>query len=252
MAERDAARADRKKTRSLALISGLAAFSFAGMLAYGGYLLLTHPQTPLPSAWNPLQPLRVADPVTPISGWKLARTADDAGLCTAALAPAAEVSRMPPLEETEACFIPERVSLSGIGAANLATVETSCATALHLAMWERHVVQPAAEALLGQPVSAIQHIGSYNCRLMRTTGGTSSRFSTHATASAMDVSGFRLADGSRISLLADWDGQGREAAFLRRVRDGACDWFGLTLSPDYNRLHADHFHLQVPGWGGCR
>jgi hypothetical protein len=87
---------------------------------------------------------------------------------------------------------------------------------------------------------------------MRTTGGTSSRFSTHATASAMDVSGFRLADGSRISLLADWDGQGPEAAFLRRVRDGACDWFGLTLSPDFNRLHADHFHLQVSGWGGCR
>ncbi len=252
MAESDAARADRKKTRSLARISGLAAFSFAAMLVYGGALLLTHPQTPLPPAWNPVQPLLVADPVTPITGWKLSRTASDAGLCTAALATAAEATRMPPLEETEACFIPDRVSLSNVGAASLAPVETSCATALHMAMWERHTVQPAAEALLGQPVRAIQHIGSYNCRLMRTTGGTSSRFSTHATASAMDVSGFGLADGSRISLLADWEGDGPKAAFLRRVRDGACDWFGLTLSPDYNRLHADHFHLQVPGWGGCR
>ena len=252
MAESDAARADRKRTRSLALISGLAAFVFAAGLAYCGYLLLTHPDTPLPRAWNPVQPLAVADPVTPVTGWKLARTTADASLCVAALDAAAQVRQMPPLTETEACFIVDRVALSQIGQANLSPVETSCATALRLAMWERHSVQPAAQELLGQDVRAIAHLGSYSCRPMRTGSGLSERMSTHATASAIDISGFQLADGRQIRLLADWDGEDETAAFLRRVRDGACDWFGLTLSPDFNRLHADHFHLQTNGWGGCR
>jgi len=76
--------------------------------------------------------------------------------------------------------------------------------------------------------------------------------STHATADAIDISGFDLADGTRVRLRADWGGVGAKSAFLRAVRDGACDWFDLTLSPDYNILHADHFHLQSRGWGLCR
>ena len=47
------------------------------------------------------------------------------------------------------------------------------------------------------------------------------------------------------------------AAFLREVRDGACDLFATVLSPDYNAAHADHFHLDQAargaiGWRGCR
>ena len=76
--------------------------------------------------------------------------------------------------------------------------------------------------------------------------------STHATADAVDITGFRFADGRQLRLISDWDSSGRDAAFLRAARDGACDWFGLTLSPDFNALHADHFHLQARGWGGCR
>jgi hypothetical protein len=76
--------------------------------------------------------------------------------------------------------------------------------------------------------------------------------STHATADAIDVSGFRFSNGKQINLQQDWDGSGPEAAFLRAARDGACDWFRVTLSPEYNNLHADHFHLQSTGWGLCR
>ena len=252
MAERDAARNEQKKTRSRALISGAAAFLFAAVLAFGGYQLLMHPQTPLPRAWNPVVPLAVSDPVTPITGWKLSRTAADQSLCVASLTDVARAVPMSPLEDSEMCFIADRVSLSGVGQAALAEVETSCATALRLAMWERHAVQPAAQQFLGQGVGAISHIGSYNCRQMRTGSGLSTRMSTHATASAIDISGFRLADGRQIRLLSDWDRGDETATFLKAVRDGACDWFGLTLSPDFNRLHADHFHLQTNGWGGCR
>ena len=59
-------------------------------------------------------------------------------------------------------------------------------------------------------------------------------------------------------MLRDWGGEGAEgdeAAFLRRVRDGACGIFGTVLSPDYNEAHRDHLHLDqaARGWGGfCR
>ena len=76
--------------------------------------------------------------------------------------------------------------------------------------------------------------------------------STHATADAIDIAGFDLVDGTRIRLRTDWQEDGPKADFLRAVRDGACDLFDLTLSPDYNQLHADHFHLQSRGWGLCR
>ncbi|MFN3798647.1 MAG: extensin family protein, partial [Sphingobium yanoikuyae] len=52
-------------------------------------------------------------------------------------------------------------------------------------------------------------------------------------------------------------GQGKDAAFLRDVRDGACGLFSTVLSPDYNAAHRDHFHLDqaergATGWRACR
>ena len=64
--------------------------------------------------------------------------------------------------------------------------------------------------------------------------------------------GFRLRDGTRISLVRDWDEAGPRAAFLRDVRDGACRLFATVLSPDYNEAHRDHFHLEATGRGYCR
>ncbi|HEY9549063.1 MAG TPA: extensin family protein [Kiloniellaceae bacterium] len=50
----------------------------------------------------------------------------------------------------------------------------------------------------------------------------------------------------------DWDSGGVEAAFLAQVHDAACRRFGTVLGPDYNAVHADHFHLQMGGFGICR
>ena len=252
MAERAAAKQRKNKERSNAVMSGVAAFFFAGLLVFAGYQLIAHPATPLPRAWNPTEPLRINDPVTAITGWKLNRAVASEERCLASLDGYAALQPLAPLEETEQCFIRDRVDLRAVGQSRLAAVETRCAIALRLAMWEKHSVQPAAAEFLGTSVRRIEHIGSYNCRVMRTANGPSSRMSTHATADAIDIAGFGLADGTQIRLLDDWDPTGPKADFLREVRDGACDWFSLTLSPDYNRLHADHFHLQSRGWGLCR
>ena len=76
--------------------------------------------------------------------------------------------------------------------------------------------------------------------------------SQHATANAIDVAGFRLADGRRITLTGGWDGKPAEQAFLRDLRDGACGLFKGVLSPDYNAAHHDHFHLDMGPFGVCR
>lgn len=227
-------------------------FVVLGLLAFGAYQTLTQPKSPLPDAWNPLADFSVSDPYSPLTDWKLRRVLNDPALCRAALEEAAEVRVMEPFTASENCHIRNRVEVSSVGAARIDGIETSCATALRLALWERHGVQPAAQDILGAEVSVFRQIGSYNCRPIRTSRGVSNRWSTHATADAIDITGFDLTDGRRVRLLADWEGDDVEARFLRAVRDSACIWFATTLGPDYNALHADHFHLQARGWGTCR
>lgn len=132
---------------------------------------------------------------------------------------------------------------------------TSCPVAAALHLLEMRVIEPAARRHFGQAVRAIDHAGSFSCR--RLYGRSEGAFSEHATADAVDITGFRLADGTRVSVLDDWSGGGRETAFLREVRDGACGLFSTVLSPDYNAAHRDHLHLDVAnrgsaGWSLCR
>ncbi|MEM9788565.1 MAG: extensin family protein [Pseudomonadota bacterium] len=249
----EAAKEKRKgNERSLALIRGLVAFSFVGLLGFAGYQLLVHPDTPLPPEWNPTRPLVVGQPVTALTAWKLNRAQASTGACLAAVDGFASLQVMSDLQDNAQCGIEGRVSLRSVGDTRMTPLETRCAIALRMAMWERHGLQPAARDILGTTLARVDQAGSYNCRTIRTTAGPSSRMSTHATADAIDITGFSFADGRQISLLRDWDGNGPDAAFLRAARDSACDWFRVTLSPDYNALHADHFHLQSTGWGLCR
>lgn len=222
------------------------------LIGLGGWQLLVHPRTPLAREWNPLQPLRIADPVTSLTPWKLRQTAEDGAACRAALSEfGAEFTAMPDLEVSETCAIQNRGSLSGFPGVRMDPVETRCAIALRTAMWVEHSLGPAAERIIGSPLTGLDHLSSYNCRAIRTPGGGSGRPSLHATAEAIDISGFRFADGTRIRL-TDWDAAGPAAAYLRAARDAACRFFATTLGPNYNRLHADHFHLQSRGWGTCR
>lgn len=252
MAQEAATRKRNEHGRSFALLRGLAAFLFVAGLGFGGYQVFMHPDTPLPPHWNPTQPLLISDPVTPLTGWKLNRATAAPESCLAALDGFVAAGQLTDLEDNMQCHIRDRVELRGVGSARIDAVETRCTIALRMAMWERHSLQPAAQNILGTAVQGIDHFGSYSCRTMRTGAGLSTRMSTHATADAIDVSGFRFSNGKQINLQQDWDGSGPEAAFLRAARDGACDWFRVTLSPEYNNLHADHFHLQSMGWGLCR
>ena len=134
------------------------------------------------------------------------------------------------------------------GLTNLGPV--ACPLAETAAAWARFGVDRAARQVLGSPLARIETMGSYSCRDVAGSG----RRSAHATARAIDVSAFVLADGRKISVLGGWSGGGpREREFLRLVHTSACKRFGTVLGPEYNAAHKDHFHLEAGEHGGfCR
>jgi len=140
-----------------------------------------------------------------------------------------------------------RADTAQISLASLGPV--TCTMANQFAGWARYGVDRAALQILGSRVATIETFGSYSCR---TVAGTS-RMSGHATANAIDVSGFVLEDGRRVTVLGDWDGgTAEERRFLRVVHDSACKRFGTTLGPQYNAAHKNHLHLEADGAAFCR
>ncbi|WP_447761703.1 extensin-like domain-containing protein [Sphingopyxis panaciterrae] len=127
-----------------------------------------------------------------------------------------------------------------------------CAVTAAMVLWDRDVVQPLAEKHFGQKVVELENLGSYNCRKI---AGKQAQ-SEHSTANAIDISAFVLADGTRVSLLDDWNDGDARSEFLHAVRDGSCGLFSTVLSPDHNAAHANHFHLDMAvrtaGWSVCR
>jgi hypothetical protein len=125
----------------------------------------------------------------------------------------------------------------------------TCPLANTFSGWARYGVDRAARQILGSALVRIETMGSYNCRNVAGTG----RRSAHATADAIDVSAFVLADGRRISVLGGWSGgSAAERQFLQIVHASACKRFGTVLGPGYNAAHRDHFHLELSGSDFCR
>ena len=238
--------------RWIKIVLLVAGAALGGILFYG--YARNHPED-LP--WTALDLTR---PVGAFTGRKLAALGGEGDRCRALLDRAGvEFTALPPRRSGPQCGHEDAVRLSTQGALDIgyrpADLGTSCPVAAALALWEWHVVQPAALRHFGAKVAAIDHFGSYSCR--RLYGRSEGGWSEHATANALDVAGFRLSDGRRIAVAADWSGQDTEAAFLRDVRDGACKLFASVLSPDYNAAHRDHLHLDqagrgATGWRACR
>jgi hypothetical protein len=207
----------------------------------------------------PWTALDLAQPVGAFTGRKLAGLGGEGPTCRALLRRAGIRFVAMPARREGRCGYDDAVRFSPGGALAIgyrpAGLGTSCPVAAALALWEWHVVQPAALRHFGQQVVAIDHLGSYSCR--RIYGRSEGPWSEHSTANAVDIAGFRLADGTRISLVRDWSGTDSRSRFLRDVRDGACDLFATVLSPDYNAAHRDHLHLDLAkrgqyGWRACR
>ncbi|MCY7398451.1 MAG: extensin family protein, partial [Sphingomonas bacterium] len=206
-------------------------------------------------------PLSLADPIGDYTGRKLAALGGESARCEALFGAVASENRVVGARRGSdaACGYDVGIELRPAAPTALrfapAGLVTACPVAAALLLWEREIVQPAAEQHFGERVARVDHFGSYSCR--RLYGRSEGAYSEHATANAVDIAGFRLASGRRVSVLGDWSDGGKDAAFLHQVRSGACDLFATVLSPDYNAAHADHLHFDqaargAMGWRGCQ
>lgn len=153
----------------------------------------------------------------------------------------------------QGCGVDNPVKVSATtGAWNRPGVVT-CAMARTISRFETEVVQPAARSYFGQGVRRIHHAGTYDCRVRRTSttvaaalgGSRGGRLSEHSKGRAIDIMAFELEDGSMVSVKRDWRGQGAKSAFLQQVAQASCSLFNVALTPNYNRLHQDHLHLDI-------
>jgi hypothetical protein len=240
-------RAPSEEARSFAGLAAdllyIALFALAGFAAVDAYA----PPQDLP--WKPLtlgQPLGLATAV------KLQRIAADPGRCMAFL-DREDVAFSPAPDRDDGGFCVVRHALR-LGPQDLrlspAAPMATCGLGAAVALWTRQSVQPAAREIFGQEVIQLDHFGTYACR--RIYGRAEGRPSRHASAEALDVAGFRLADGRRISVLEDWRDPGAKGRFLRRVHDDGCRLFQVVLSPDYNAAHANHLHFDMSAYRLCR
>jgi extensin-like protein len=119
----------------------------------------------------------------------------------------------------------------------------SCPIVSALERWVTDGVQPAAMRWFGAPVTEIKQISAYSCRGM--VGAGTSHVSEHAFGNALDVAGFTLADGRKISVQNGWRGTPEEQGFLHDVQLFACDTFTTVLAPGYNAAHYNHIHVDL-------
>ena len=139
------------------------------------------------------------------------------------------------------CRLADAVQLSHAGVALDQPATLACAMAERLLAFEREVVEPAARKHFGRALTRIRQIGTYSCRV-RPDGRT---ISQHAFGMAIDIAGFDLEGGIRIDVADSWRARGARSAFLHEVAAGACRMFDVVLTPNSDRFHQNHLHLDL-------
>jgi hypothetical protein len=124
----------------------------------------------------------------------------------------------------------------------------TCRMALALARFEQ-VVQEEATAQLGKRVRRVTQGGTYSCRKMQRFANM---VSEHSYANAIDIRSLELEGGKTVSVLAhfgplDTEPTRPESLFLRSVARRLYDEnvFSVVLTPHFDALHRDHFHLDL-------
>jgi hypothetical protein len=205
-----------------------------------------------PDRYNPWAPLDLRAPPDHFLRYKVRRLAANPARCLAALRLAGvPFSSVPDRGGPGGCGWRDAVRLRGTGTTLLSSpAVVSCPLAATLVLFDRDVLQPAARSSFDQSVLRIDHVGSYACR--NVYHRSDAQLSRHARAQAIDVTGFRLADGRHVRIGKDWNGATGAGRFLHQLHDRGCAVAGMLLGPDYNAAHRTHFHIEASGWGYCR
>ncbi len=202
---------------------------------------------------NPLPALDLAAPSPWFVDWRLAAMKYNPDLCRRVLVqPHIDAQPIADNPLRNGCGWINAVRMSQAGGVQAGFDKISCEASAALALWLQHDVQQVAQEMLGQRVVAVQSYGTYSCRNIVGNPLWKDMRSEHATANAVDIGGFTLADGRSISVRSHWRGDGAEARFLRAVHGRACRYFRVALGPDYNPAHHDHFHFDRGPFMRCK
>ena len=160
---------------------------------------------------------------------------------------------LPDKDYGNGCGLAGAVQLIEIGVPVTGLTAVRCGQARAFDSWIRYGVAPAAFQILGSELARVETMGSYACRNVVGSARNADRRSSHAIANAIDIGGFVLKDGRRVTILNDWASPDPAVhAFLQTIRASACKRFGTVLSPDYNAAHRNHLHLENDGARFCR
>ena len=169
--------------------------------------------------------------------------------CPAVLLGLVEAKALPPLSEAN-CGEQSPLALTGVLANGRMVpvsggVETDCNMASALPSW----IESIDSYLFAKENTRIAEVlvgTSYMCR--NVNSATTGNLSFHAFADAVDVVGFKLEDGRRVTVAGGWaDALSPEGRLLRFAHDSACGHFTTTLGPEANAEHHDHLHIDL----GC-
>lgn len=218
-----------------------------------GLVVLTLRQGWLPARYTLLPAIDLANPNNWFVDWRLAELKDEKGLCRAVMIPpnvrAKSVSDRP---LKKGCGWINAVRLSSAGGARISVRRVTCEVGAALALWMTHDVQPLAQEIFGSKVQSVQHMGVYSCRNIIGSKYLRKTRSQHATANAIDIGGFSLANGMRIRVKRDWKGGGKKARFLHEIHRRACRYFRVAIGPEFNAAHHNHFHYDRGPFSRCK
>jgi hypothetical protein len=137
---------------------------------------------------------------------------------------------------------PVRITeVDGVALSTPATID--CETARALRTWVTTKVKPSFGR---NEVTGLKVAAHYACRGRNNKKGA--RISEHGRGRAIDIAGFKLADGSEVSVLQHYKSNKGKA--MRRAHKGACGIFGTTLGPGSDGYHQDHIHLDTAKYRG--
>jgi hypothetical protein len=113
-----------------------------------------------------------------------------------------------------------------------------CPMAEQIANWLREDVAPAL-AESGPPLRVLDNFDSYECRGRNRVRAAA--ISEHGRADALDVRGFRIADGREVNLTD----VGVTKDLRQKIRSSACARFSTVLGPGSDGYHEEHVHLDL-------
>ncbi|MTI00476.1 extensin family protein [Roseibium sp. RKSG952] len=141
----------------------------------------------------------------------------------------------------KACGIKDAVQITSVSGVRLSRPSTmDCGTAIALNNWVDKSVKPTFKRR--GPIVELQVAAHYACRTRNNRKGA--RVSEHGKGRAIDISGFKMADGEVVTVLNGWRKNPSQKQLIKVWR-GACGPFGTVLGPNSDRYHRDHFHLDT-------